>query len=97
MEQSSQQKLFWTRIQTSAKVSLCACDSLMQLNDQYDNEFWLTINLNEFFMKIGYGFVDFESPVAAENAVKNLQAQGVQAQMAKVNVKCHSFFNYYFI
>ena len=48
-------------------------------------------------MKIGYGFVDFESPVAAENAVKNLQAQGVQAQMAKVNVKCHLFFNYYFI
>lgn len=47
--------------------------------------------------KIGYGFVDFESPVAAENAVKNLQAQGVQAQMAKVNVKCHLFFNYYFI
>ena len=39
MEPSSQQKLFWTRIQTSAKVSLCACDSLMQLNDQYDNEF----------------------------------------------------------
>jgi RNA recognition motif-containing protein len=31
----------------------------------------------------GYGFVDFESPIAAENAVKNLQAQGVQAQMAK--------------
>jgi len=31
----------------------------------------------------GYGFVDFESPIAAENAVKNLQTQGVQAQMAK--------------
>lgn len=31
----------------------------------------------------GYGFVDFESPQAAENAVKALQAQGVQAQMAK--------------
>jgi RNA recognition motif-containing protein len=31
----------------------------------------------------GYGFVDFESPIAAESAVKNLQAQGVQAQMAK--------------
>lgn len=33
---------------------------------------------------LGYGFVDFESPLAAENAVKNLQTQGVQAQMAKV-------------
>lgn len=32
----------------------------------------------------GYGFVDFESPLAAEKAVKALQAQGVQAQMAKV-------------
>lgn len=31
----------------------------------------------------GYGFVDFESPQAAETAVKALQAQGVQAQMAK--------------
>lgn len=31
----------------------------------------------------GYGFVDFESPTAAEAAVKTLQSQGVQAQMAK--------------
>ncbi|XP_054711590.1 RNA-binding motif, single-stranded-interacting protein 2-like [Uloborus diversus] len=31
----------------------------------------------------GYGFVDFESPVAAEAAVKALSTQGVQAQMAK--------------
>lgn len=31
----------------------------------------------------GYGFVDFESPVAAEAAVKALANQGVQAQMAK--------------
>jgi len=31
----------------------------------------------------GYGFVDFESPQAAESAVKALQLQGIQAQMAK--------------
>lgn len=31
----------------------------------------------------GYGFVDFESPNAAEDAVKALQDQGIQAQMAK--------------
>jgi hypothetical protein len=31
----------------------------------------------------GYGFVDFESPQAAEIAVRALQQQGVQAQMAK--------------
>jgi RNA recognition motif-containing protein len=31
----------------------------------------------------GYGFVDFESPQAAEVAVKALQAKGIQAQMAK--------------
>ena len=35
----------------------------------------------------GYGFVDFESPSAAETAVKALQLQGIQAQMAKVIVK----------
>ncbi|XP_071446428.1 protein alan shepard isoform X1 [Hetaerina americana] len=34
----------------------------------------------------GYGFVDFESPVAAETAVKALQSKGVQAQMAKVGI-----------
>ncbi|KAF4518612.1 hypothetical protein B566_EDAN009861 [Ephemera danica] len=34
----------------------------------------------------GYGFVDFESPVAAEAAVKALQAKGIQAQMAKVGI-----------
>ncbi|KAK3108122.1 hypothetical protein FSP39_001669 [Pinctada imbricata] len=31
----------------------------------------------------GYGFVDFESPNAAEVAVQALQSQGIQAQMAK--------------
>ncbi|CAH1790422.1 unnamed protein product, partial [Owenia fusiformis] len=31
----------------------------------------------------GYGFVDFESLHAADGAVKALQAQGIQAQMAK--------------
>ncbi|XP_064614243.1 RNA-binding motif, single-stranded-interacting protein 3-like isoform X3 [Liolophura sinensis] len=31
----------------------------------------------------GYGFVDFESPQAADVAVKSLQGQGIQAQMAK--------------
>ncbi|KAK3775074.1 hypothetical protein RRG08_048284 [Elysia crispata] len=31
----------------------------------------------------GYGFVDFETPQAAELAVQTLQNQGIQAQMAK--------------
>ncbi|KAK3862023.1 hypothetical protein Pcinc_032079 [Petrolisthes cinctipes] len=31
----------------------------------------------------GYGFVDFESPAAADKAVKGLQANNIQAQMAK--------------
>lgn len=35
-------------------------------------------------MFAGYGFVDFESPSAAEVAVQALQSQGIQAQMAKV-------------
>lgn len=33
----------------------------------------------------GYGFVDFDSPAAAQKAVASLKASGVQAQMAKVN------------
>ena len=31
----------------------------------------------------GYGFVDFESPTSALAAVNELQAQGIQAQMAR--------------
>lgn len=33
----------------------------------------------------GYGFVDFDSPAAAQKAVASLKASGVQAQMAKVS------------
>jgi hypothetical protein len=33
---------------------------------------------------VGYGFVDFDNAQDAEKAVKALQAQGIQAQMAKV-------------
>lgn len=36
------------------------------------------------FLISGYGFVDFETSQAAEVAVQALQAQGIQAQMAKV-------------
>ncbi|XP_042628896.1 RNA-binding motif, single-stranded-interacting protein 3 isoform X3 [Cyprinus carpio] len=32
----------------------------------------------------GYGFVDFDSPAAAQKAVASLKASGVQAQMAKI-------------
>ncbi|XP_052247400.1 RNA-binding motif, single-stranded-interacting protein 2-like isoform X7 [Dreissena polymorpha] len=35
----------------------------------------------------GYGFVDFETNQAAELAVQALQAQGIQAQMAKVQIQ----------
>lgn len=36
------------------------------------------------FPSPGYGFVDFDSPAAAQKAVSSLKATGVQAQMAKV-------------
>lgn len=36
------------------------------------------------FLSPGYGFVDFDSPAAAQKAVSSLKATGVQAQMAKV-------------
>lgn len=34
---------------------------------------------------VGYGFVDFDSPVSAQKAVAALKTIGVQAQMAKVS------------
>lgn len=34
---------------------------------------------------VGYGFVDFDSPTAAQKAVTALKSSGVQAQMAKVD------------
>lgn len=37
------------------------------------------------FCVSGYGFVDFDSPAAAQKAVSALKASGVQAQMAKVS------------
>ena len=36
------------------------------------------------FLFAGYGFVDFDSPAAAQKAVTALKSSGVQAQMAKV-------------
>lgn len=38
----------------------------------------------------GYGFVDFDSPAAAQKAVTALKSSGVQAQMAKVRPHLHS-------
>lgn len=38
------------------------------------------------FWRVGYGFVDFDSPAAAEGAVKALVAKNIQAQMAKVGI-----------
>lgn len=50
-------------------------------------QFFLT-NSRLFFaalcLSAGYGFVDFDSPAAAQKAVSSLKATGVQAQMAKV-------------
>lgn len=40
----------------------------------------LTVHL----ISSGYGFVDFDSPAAAQKAVAALKTSGVQAQMAKV-------------
>ena len=39
-----------------------------------------------FCIFAGYGFVDFDSPAAAQKAVASLKANGVQAQMAKVSL-----------
>lgn len=39
-----------------------------------------------FCVFTGYGFVDFDSPAAAQKAVASLKANGVQAQMAKVRL-----------
>lgn len=41
---------------------------------------------NVCFLFEGYGFVDFDSPAAAQKAVTALKSSGVQAQMAKVRI-----------
>jgi hypothetical protein len=41
---------------------------------------------DRFCILAGYGFVDFDSPAAAQKAVASLKANGVQAQMAKVSL-----------
>ena len=48
------------------------------------------ISIHVSFLSTGYGFVDFDSPTAAEVAVQALQSQGIQAQMAKVQFEFES-------
>lgn len=45
---------------------------------------YLIYILHFFSLYEGYGFVDFESPAAAQKAVAALVNRGIQAQMAKV-------------
>ncbi|CAO2597334.1 RNA-binding motif, single-stranded-interacting protein 1, partial [Lemmus lemmus] len=45
----------------------------------------------------GYGFVDFDSPAAAQKAVSALKASGVQAQMAKVSEGLCSRMSYFYM
>ena len=47
-------------------------------------------------MWLGYGFVDFDAPGAADRAVTALQNRGIQAQMAKVGVLYHEFSTFSF-
>lgn len=50
-------------------------------------EMQLFVSTNQgFCVFTGYGFVDFDSPAAAQKAVASLKANGVQAQMAKVRM-----------
>lgn len=50
-----------------------------------------------FCVFTGYGFVDFDSPAAAQKAVASLKANGVQAQMAKVRMVFRFWFCFLFI
>ena len=44
-----------------------------------------SVFMNHVCVFPGYGFVDFDSPAAAQKAVTALKSSGVQAQMAKVS------------
>ena len=45
----------------------------------------IVLKVNDGFLFLpGYGFVNFETPAAAQRAVKALKSKGIQAQMAKV-------------
>lgn len=72
------QKPYLTNTPTNAKVQSSFAPHTLIIR--------LCTNDHEPFLDLGYGFVDFESPIAAENAVAELQKQGIQAQMAKVCV-----------
>lgn len=89
---------------TQAKVQYCGSHSLIFVDFNRLIRYGTIISTKAILDKNtnkckGYGFVDFESPSAAESAVKALQLQGIQAQMAKVIVKVikPSLFSYYII
>ncbi len=55
---------------------------------QYTCLFWSSLCIEADVVLVflsGYGFVDFDSPAAAQKAVSALKTSGVQAQMAKVS------------
>ena len=74
--------------QMSRRLSLHLCS-----NDTYEiavcivQFVWTVMDCGCGFIPlvlVGYGFVDFESPVDAQHAVEGLQATGILAQFARV-------------
>lgn len=63
----------------NAKVSHTSNYNLYCFIDTFTN-----FSLNHL-TKLGYGFVNFESPYSAEQAVIDLQNKGYQVQMSREN------------
>lgn len=86
MELLRLQRQSWIKIQINVKVIRFLLCSLFIIHYLLIYKKLVLLIGVIIFCVIGYGFVDFESPVAAEGAVKALVAKGIQAQMAKVGI-----------
>lgn len=74
-----------------------------QTNSTFRNNNCMWVFFPQFFRNVtavlthvwfpGYGFVDFDSPAAAQKAVTALKSSGVQAQMAKVRFSSSAYIN----
>lgn len=67
---------------------MTTCISCQPITDRLTHFLlWLqSLHITALSAFSGYGFVDFDSPAAAQKAVAALKTTGVQAQMAKVRI-----------
>ncbi|ERE74901.1 RNA-binding motif, single-stranded-interacting protein 2 [Cricetulus griseus] len=83
-----------TELFTPGVVDNSVSDFTLDLGDMKDQDSCPPVTVTQHgtsMQRVGfcYGFVDFDSPAAAQKAVASLKANGVQAQMAKGQLSMH--------